>query len=387
MIKQNVFSLCISGTGKSLIIKYITALLHQELGKDSYILCTPTGVSATLINGKTLHSVFQVPKTMKEFRSLTGEKERQLQNSFKNVKFLILDEYSMVGCKTLAMIDARCRQATGNANEDFGGLHVYFLGDIRQLPPVYDNAFFSHHQETTLGKKGKSLIKNFEKAYLLNTCHRQNNMNFLHLLDNISNGKSTQTDYNVLATRFRNHLSPAEIRKFDNAIRLFATKNEVLQYNLKTLVELTDDLTGAPVPVVKLEAMHNCTDAKKGSVDDAEGLEKTLYISKGCKIMLRKNLWVDKKLVNGTIGRVIDVIYDSGKQFPSVILCEFDNYEGPAIIPGSKIIPIKPVLSSWQDCKGSYCTRYQFPISLCYACSIHKSQGMTLDKVIIMNQI
>lgn len=346
----------------------------------SYVLATPTGVSAVLINGKTLHSVFKIPRKSDDYKPLKGERARDLCNALANVKYLILDEFSMIGCKTLAMISRRCKEATGNSNEDFGGLHVLLLGDIKQLAPIKDNAFFSKRQQTLIGKEGKRIIDNFQRAFFLETCHRQQDGKFLEVLDNVSEGKTSLSDYNYLTSRFSLNVSLKERDSFLDAIRLFATKLEVRSYNLEKLSELKEP-DGQNAPVLKLQAKHNCSAAKTGSTEDAEGLEKVLYLAKGCKIMLRANLWTDKALCNGTVGKVHDIIYDSTGDLPSVILCEFDSYEGPSLIPGKKIVPIKPILRSWTDSKGNNCSRYQFPIVLCYACSIHKSQGITLDRV------
>lgn len=138
------------------------------------------------------------------------------------------------------------------------------------------------------------------------------------------------------------------------------------------------------MPVARIEAKHNCSTARKGTIDNAEGLEKVLYLARGCQVMLRTNLWHQHKLCNGTVGKVVDILYENSYDFPAVILCEFEDYDGPTIIPGKKIVPIKPILRSWNDSSATNCTRLQFPITVCYACSIHKSQGMTLDKVTVI---
>lgn len=288
----------------------------------------------------------------------------------------------MIGCKVLAMIEARCREATG-IDEEFGGLTVIAFGDGKQLPPVKDNALCSKVQCTLLGKKGRRIIQGFDTKVVLTTCHRQQNEDFLKVLDNVGNGEISTGDYNVLASRFSYVLCDDERKQFENAIRVFATKLEVINYNIDALRCLRNSDTGAPVPVAKIVAQHNCSAARKASYDAAGGLHKVLYLAKGCQIMLRENLWTSKNLVNGSIGKVHDILYEPNKEFPSVILCDFPNYTGPAFIPGTKIIPIKPRLRSFIN-KNQKCTRYQFCIDLCYGMSVHKSQGMTLDKVNII---
>jgi len=100
-------------------------------------------------------------------------------------------------------------------------------------------------------------------------------------------------------------------------------------------------------------------------------------------MMLRKNLCVEKGLVNGTLGTVRDIVYRGNEVPPSlpyILLVEFDGYEGPFIC--DRLFPLKPSKSNWKD-HGVDCTRKQFPINLAYALTVHKAQGLTLDKAIV----
>jgi len=201
-----------------------------------------------------------------------------------------------------------------------------------------DNSFVSKTQKSLMGMEGKSTIMNFQKIFVLSTCHRQqNDQTFLNALDNLSEGNVTKSDYDFLKTRFTNYVGQEECDKFTDALRLFGHKEDVFQYNLDRMRALRDPLTGMLVPVAKIQAKHNCSSAKKESSDSAEGLERVLYLAKGSRIMLRSNLWLDKKLCNGSRGKVIDIIYDKDNEFPSIILCEFDSYEGPSIVPGMSL--------------------------------------------------
>ncbi|KAK3907213.1 ATP-dependent DNA helicase [Frankliniella fusca] len=279
----------------------------------------------------------------------------------------------MVGCNKLAMINRRCKEAKG-CDEDFRGLIVLLLGDIKQLPPVRDNSFFSK----------KSTFTAWQRSICAYTCHRQaQDQKFVSLLDNMSELQVSKSDYAYLSSRFTHNVSTEEKEAFQNALRLFSTKKEVKAYNIGKLAALIDSRTGLSTPVLKIKAKHNCSQAKEETTENAEGLEAEMYPAKGCKVMLKRNLWIDKKLCNGTIGTVHDILFAPESDTPSVILCHFPSYNGPSLTPGSNIVPIKPILKSWTNDNGVNCTRYQFPITLCYACSIHKSQGMTLDKAII----
>ena len=66
---------------------------------------------------------------------------------------------------------------------------------------------------------------------------------------------------------------------------------------------------------------------------------------------------------------------------PAVILCKFDQYNGPGVGPEKDLVPIVPMTNSWTTKDGTNCTRVMFPLCLCYASTIHKSQGLALNKV------
>ncbi|KAK3917521.1 ATP-dependent DNA helicase [Frankliniella fusca] len=128
-----------AGTGKSLVINAIKHKVHKSLGAHSYLLMTPTGVSAKNINDSTYHSTLHINMKSKEFSNLTGPAAHILQNKLKDIKFIIIDEFSMVGCEAMHMIEERIKQAKDNDN-DFASCFIYILGDVKQLPPIGDKA-------------------------------------------------------------------------------------------------------------------------------------------------------------------------------------------------------------------------------------------------------
>ena len=98
---------------------------------------------------------------------------------------------------------------------------------------------------------------------------------------------------------------------------------------------------------------------------------------------LTSNLWVDTGLVNGAMGTVAAICYRSGQAPPSLpvsVMVLFDSYSGPTYPDGT--VPITPVRRSW-SVSGVQCSRLQLPIKLAWAVTIHKAQGLTLDKVVI----
>ncbi|KAK3923180.1 ATP-dependent DNA helicase [Frankliniella fusca] len=372
-----------AGTGKSLLIRYLVNEATREFGQGSVLLLGPTGVAAVNVGGATIHSALSIPTKGHSIQELTGESARKFCDTIAKVKFVIIDEYSFISCSLLGDIDFRLRQGTG-IQEPFGNLNLYLFGDYRQLPPVMNRPLYSSSQLTPEALRGKNLFNSFDCLFVLTQCHRQKDPAFEGILDRISMGLATYEDYCVLRQRFESNVTFNEVKKFDKAIRLFATKEDVGKHNKKTLKELTDD-AGNLVPIAIIPAKHNGNGAKSASEDKANGLPNELIMGCGARIMLKRNLWTKKGLVNGTMGSLVDILYDEDNEppfgTPRILMCQFDNYKGPGIGPNN-LVPIGLVVSSWKSSQGS-CSRQQFPVVLSYACTIHKSQGLSLDQAVI----
>jgi hypothetical protein len=358
------------------------SLIEKELGKDSYACVTPTGFSAVNINGCTLHSKFRIQSG--EFYPLKGNCLHELCEEISNMKFLILDEYSMIGCEKLYQIDERLKQAKGS-NEDFGGMFVYMFGDCYQLPPVGDSAPYSDNISSLERLKGKTLYHSFDGAVILEQVQRQRDPTFKQVLEHIAQGKVTNNDYNILKSRFVTSVSISERKKFDDAVRFYPINELVDECNYQKLGELKDAKLETFVPIVQIKGLHNCRAAKDSSTNQAQGVPALLTLSRGAQIMLKMNLWTKQGLVNGALGSIVDILYDTesvpGEDLPAVLICKFDKYKGPYIDNDLQTVSIIPVTKSWNLADGTKCTRTNFPIALSYSCTIHKSQGMTLKMV------
>ena len=108
-----------------------------------------------------------------------------------------------------------------------------------------------------------------------------------------------------------------------------------------------------------------------------------MHLAQRARVMLTANIWVEVGLVNGAMGTVQAICYDNDQSppnFPIAVTVHFDSYCGPTLSDGS--VTIIPIRRTWLS-TNKPCSRLQLPLKLAWAITIHKSQGMTLDKAVI----
>ena len=362
-----------AGTGKSYLIHCLKSLLQTRVR-----VVAPTGVAAFNVEGVTLHSFLHLP-VRGDFKNLEGERLHCMQQDLTGVDYLIIDEISMVGRKLFGQVDQRLRQAFPHrAQEVLGGCSCLLVGDFGQLSPVMDQPLYTCQSKTATSDLGRATYLTFRSAVNLTQVMRQNGDNssqvrFRELLLHLRDGTVTVADWELLMTRCLSRISAAD--NFRDALHLYPTVQAVAEYNLAKLQSC-----GQPVAIIK--AVHSGPSAEKASSDDASGLEPTISIAHGARVMLNSNLWVDAGLVNGAMGTVHAICYRSGgpPDLPLAVMVRFDSYSGPALHDGS--VPIIPLRRTWFH-NGATCSRLQLPLKLAWAVTIHKAQGLTLDKVVV----
>ncbi|XP_026290155.2 ATP-dependent DNA helicase PIF1-like [Frankliniella occidentalis] len=274
-------------------------------------------------------------------------------------------------------MEKRLREAKPHCDEVFAGLNIFLIGDVRQLPPVGDSPLYSARRVADVAAHGKMVYRTFNKSFILTVSQRQADVTFRDALDRLSVGTTTPADYARFGERFKLNVPVAEREEFKDATRLYTTRDEVAAHNIKKLQELDS-------PVARLPAKHNNATAKRGSADDAAGLEPVVYLAKGARVMLRSNMWLETGLVNGATGTVVDIVYQPGRaqpeDLPAVVMVKFDNYTGPTVADG--LVPVPTLVHTW-DHEQVACSREQVPLCLAWAVTVHKSQGLTLDRAVV----
>lgn len=144
------------------------------------------------------------------------------------------------------------------------------------------------------------------------------------------------------------------------------------------------------VPVKQLKAEHTGAGAQEASFEDGGNLHKNMPLCIGARVMLLENLWTERGLVNGALGTVRDFTWAEGSNtstdLPVAIMVEFDHYEGPGVFNQDDdatrpVIPITPSKRQYQI-GNTACTRTQFPLTVAYAITVHKAQGITKDRIV-----
>jgi ATP-dependent exoDNAse (exonuclease V) alpha subunit len=340
-----------AGTGKSTFIRW----LLQEF-KGSVLLGAPTAMAATNIDGKTLHSLCQLPPA---WIVKTDIKQAPRRREIKEAKLLIIDEISMVTANLLDGVSAFFRLNRG-VDKPFGGLPVIMVGDMFQLPPIVSDRtrdLFERVYGSAKFYNAKCLANSAYYAVELNKTFRQVDQPFVDVLAKIREGVDIGQSLAFLNSKCSITATPPE-----GAVWLSPRNDEVDSRNLAELRKIAGSI----------KMYRGRLDGKFKPDRLASPLE--LVLKCGAQVMFTQNDTA-KRWINGTIGIVRSL--DEGN-----IAVE--------LVETKKLVDVTPV--KWQDYQyrwnsstleierdvtGSYT---QYPLVLAWAITIHKSQGRTIER-------
>ena len=371
--KQPLFMIIIgaAGTGKSYLIDAIRGFLGIKCA-----VTAPTGKAAFNVKGKTIHSLLKLPIHQRGSHNLTGANLLRLQTALDPIKYIIIDEFSLLGQTTFAWINSRCKQASGLMHVPFGGKSIILVGDPGQLPPVCDKPLYSTYSSTDMQLEAHALYLLFDKVIKLTVNQRVTSSaegHFRELLLRLHNCESTENDWAILLSRDPSQLP--NLSEFSDALRLFFQNDKVNNFNSEKLDHMEQ-------PIVCIKACHSHEQAVSAKADEMGGLQGQIYLAVGAKVMLTANICTKFGLCNGAIGTVLDIVYDVASSPPSLpisVIVHFPDFKGPSFLP-NHAVPICPITAE-SEIKGMKVERIQIPLRLSWAITIHKSQGLTLPKI------
>ncbi|MCA9375180.1 AAA family ATPase [Candidatus Dojkabacteria bacterium] len=347
-----------AGSGKSTLLKYFRENTDKNLA-----IVAPTGVAALNVQGETIHSFFRFkPNTYLE--DIKAVRDRSL---YKELHTLVVDEVSMLRVDLLDAIDRFLRINRGKKDIPFGGVRMVFFGDLYQLPPVVTR----EDKETVLnGYRSPYFFENEGinqlgmKVFTLEKVFRQEEGEFLSALNRVRTGKFSDDDLDLLNQRVESNFDPDYSEGVVYLTVTNAIAQEINEYKLNELiteeVEFNAEVTG--------EFNTSACPA-----------EEKLLLKAGAQVMFLSND-PEKKWVNGSIGRVLDVYQNGEENIVSVALSSGEIVEVASYTWENYKYVVNQDGKVSADKIGTF---RQLPLKLAWAVTIHKSQGKTFEKVYI----
>ena len=187
-----------AGTGKSTLLRCLKDMLAAEM-----VVLAPTGLAAVNVGGQTIHSFFGLPPRLVRPDDIRRSRNGRLM---RRLKFLVIDEVSMVRSDLMWAIDQSLRVNRGRPREPFGGVRLALFGDLHQLPPVVNDGEVAEHLESAYGGPFFFSIASLREppgTALIELAHvfRQKDEALLTVLNRVREGDADEDDLAVLNER------------------------------------------------------------------------------------------------------------------------------------------------------------------------------------------
>ncbi|MBR4589939.1 MAG: AAA family ATPase [Bacteroidaceae bacterium] len=352
-----------AGCGKTTLLKHIQDVVYKQC-----VVVAPTGVAAINAGGTTIHKLFQLPlgvlTTSEVAKHGLNKASKQVLQA---LDLLIIDEVSMVRSDVMDAIDYRLRKAR-SIKEPFGGVQVVMFGDLYQLPPVvksnekellasrYDKNFYFFNAEVFQEDAGFHVIE-------LTKVFRQSDPQFIEILNGIRDYTITDDQLEDLAEI----VDFTESKKVDDNALHIATHRRIV-----------DEINST-----QLGEAETTYEAEITGTFPSLSCDEELQLRVGARVMILVNDKMERYF-NGTLGKVeqlkessVVVMTDDGK-LVELGTHQWVNYSYETSEKTDEDGNIKTVI-----CKKEIGSCTQIPVTLAWAITVHKAQGLTFDNVVL----
>ena len=357
-----------AGTGKTTFLRK----LREQTPKNMAVVA-PTGVAAINAGGMTIHSFFQLPvrtliPTPQSYKQLFAEQRltQRKRNLIYHLEMLVIDEISMVRADVLDAIDQVLRRYKYRKDQPFGGVQLVMIGDLFQLSPVVtrgdDEEAMRKYYEGPYFFQAK-VMQELQPIYVeLDHVFRQQDQTFVQLLNEVRENQLTAQGRALLNGRYNPR---------------FRNTDEDFHITLTTHNRLADELNERELAKLPDEPHVFTAEIKKDFPVNIYPTEEVLTLKESARVMfVRNDDQKPRRFYNGKIGVIMEI--DSEK---IVVRCEDGDIEVTRMVWEN--IRYKEDEKTGKIDEEILGTFTQYPLRLAWAVTIHKSQGLTFDKVII----
>ena len=362
-----------AGTGKTTFLRNLAVKSYKRM-----VIVAPTGVAAINAGGVTIHSFFQLPfgpiapegqPTSNGQQSLSFLSNVKINKTklkiMRSLDLLVIDEISMVRADLLDAIDAVLRRVR-RSDKAFGGVQLLMIGDIQQLAPVARQnewELLQDYYKSVYFFDSRVLQKNPYICVELDHIYRQNDNEFIDILNQVRNNRLNSNSLQILNSRYIPNFKPDDNEGY---------------ITLTTHNYQADEINDEKLNAIDSETLTFNAEITGIFPENAYPTKEVLELKVGAQVMFVKNDPSPEKLYyNGKIGKII----------------AYDKDEGIKVRCDDEVINVTPV--KWQNFEytlneetneieekeiGSFT---QIPLKTAWAITIHKSQGLTFEKVVL----